>query len=364
MGKPAKSGLSVVSLVVLAVTTAFVSVHSLAAAALGPGETFSRPPTAGEPPTQPFLRIETGVHTAIINRVSVDASGRLAATVSDDKTIRLWSLPDGKPLGVMRVPIGPGDEGSLYSVSLSPDGHTLAASGLVGGLWDGRPSLFLFDVATQTIKARLPKLSSEIVHLAFSPDGRRLAAAFMGGSGLAVYDATNGRVLSEDHDYGHQTNNWAAFDSKGRLATAASDGFVRLYDANGVLSAKTRLPGTGRAYSVAFSPDDSQLAVGSIDRPAVDVFSAADLKHRFSASVGDVRSGALAAVAWLNDGREVSLAAGGSAARLPATGLCGFGPIKGPGGQSTSLSPKTQYTSWRRWGTAPRSLLPLIPRGD
>ena len=268
-----------------------------------------------EPPSEPFLRIETGMHTAIINRISVDATGRLAATASDDKTVRLWSLPEGRPVGTLRVPIGNGPEGSLYSVALSPDGATVAAGGFVGQQWDGRPSLYLFDVASRKIKARLPKLPSEILHLAFSPDGRRLAAAFGGGAGLIVYDMGTGKILGEDHNYSNQPSNWVAFAQDGRLATTGFDGNVRLYDASVKLIAKRTLPGANRPFSVAFSPDNATLAVGSFDTPKVDILSAADLKSRSSPDTSDLKGGNLAAVAWIEDGRQVLLAAGGTASR-------------------------------------------------
>lgn len=271
--------------------------------------------SGSEPPAEPFLRIETAMHTAIINRISVDASGRLAATASDDKTVRLWSLPEGKPLGTLRVPIGAGPEGSLYSVALSPDGATLATAGAVGRQWDGRPSLYLFDVASRKIKARLPRLPSEVLHLAFSPDGKRLAAAFGGGAGLIVYDMSSGRIAGEDHDYGNQPANWVAFAKDGRLATTAFDGAVRLYDASVTLIAKRALAGSGRPFSLAFSPDGGALAVGSFDQPRVDILSAADLKPRPAPDTGGLSGGNLAAVAWLEDGRQVSLAAGGTASR-------------------------------------------------
>ncbi|MCI5191294.1 MAG: hypothetical protein D3905_16225, partial [Candidatus Electrothrix sp. AS4_5] len=45
---------------------------------------------AGEPPTAPMLRLETGFHTATINRIATDAQGRWLATASHDKTLRLW----------------------------------------------------------------------------------------------------------------------------------------------------------------------------------------------------------------------------------------------------------------------------------
>jgi hypothetical protein len=61
------------------------------------------------PSAEPIPRIETGMHGAMINRIGVDATCRLMVTGSDDKTARLWALPeDGaaepKLLRVLRVP--------------------------------------------------------------------------------------------------------------------------------------------------------------------------------------------------------------------------------------------------------------------
>jgi hypothetical protein len=84
------------------------------------------------PDQRPLLRIETGMHTAQIHRIGVDAACRLLATSSDDKTVRLWSLPDGKLKRVVRLPIGLGDAGKVSATALSPDGRWLAAEG-----WDG-----------------------------------------------------------------------------------------------------------------------------------------------------------------------------------------------------------------------------------
>ena len=81
------------------------------------------------PDQRPFLRIETGVHTARINRIGVDAACRLLATASWDTTIRLWSLPDGTLKRVVRLPIGNGDAGKVFATALSPDGRWLAAGG-------------------------------------------------------------------------------------------------------------------------------------------------------------------------------------------------------------------------------------------
>ena len=45
---------------------------------------------------QPMLVVDPGMHTAPIRDVAVDAAGRLAVTGTDDKTVRMWSLADGK----------------------------------------------------------------------------------------------------------------------------------------------------------------------------------------------------------------------------------------------------------------------------
>ena len=77
------------------------------------------------PDQRPFLRIETGMHTAAIRRIGVDAACTLLATSSDDKTVRLWSLPDGQPKRVIRLPIGEGDSGKIASVAISGDRELL-----------------------------------------------------------------------------------------------------------------------------------------------------------------------------------------------------------------------------------------------
>jgi WD40 repeat protein len=83
--------------------------------------------SAGEPPADPILRIEAGMHTAMINGVDVDSTGRYAVTASDDKSARVWDIGSGRLLLVLRPPQGMGNEGYLDAQAMSPDG-TLASS--------------------------------------------------------------------------------------------------------------------------------------------------------------------------------------------------------------------------------------------
>src|ERR1700690_1883376 len=66
----------------------------------------------------PYLVLDTGVHEAAINAMARLADGGIV-TASDDKTARIWR-PDGlEAVGVLRPPIGPGDDGALYAVAAS-----------------------------------------------------------------------------------------------------------------------------------------------------------------------------------------------------------------------------------------------------
>ncbi len=269
----------------------------LGALLCGVAGTFAaRPALAGDASTGAFLRIETGGHTARVNRLAADAQGRLIATVSNDKSLRLWARDGGEPLGVLRVPMEAGDEGALYAVALSADGSLAVAAGNTGSSWGDGVTLYLFDVKAQRLKARLPGQPQVLNDLAFSPDGRFVAGAFGGTAGIRVWDSSSFKLVAEDTAYEARVSA-LAFAPDGRLATASFDGNVRLYDA--AFKPKTkRKPGKGVPYSVAFSPDGALLAVGYADRAQVDVLAAADLKTRHSAKTTGVTGGSFAAVAW------------------------------------------------------------------
>src|SRR5438309_10996631 len=101
-----------------------------------------------QPSAQPVLRLETGMHTAPIRAAAVDAGGRLLATASFDKTVRLWSLATGEQLRVLRPAIGSGAEGELFAVAVSPDGRFVVTGGWTGFEWEKANSLYVFETAT------------------------------------------------------------------------------------------------------------------------------------------------------------------------------------------------------------------------
>jgi WD40 repeat protein len=141
-------------------------------------------------------------------------------TGSFDKTMRIWSASDGELLRTIRMPVGPGRVGAIYAVAMSPDGNLVAA----GGWLDGPLvfSVYLFDWNTGKMTKRIGGLPNGVGELAFSSDGRYLAAV-LGAGGLRVFDRDkNWSEAFRDAAYGDQ--DWgAAFTEDGRLATSSYD---------------------------------------------------------------------------------------------------------------------------------------------
>lgn len=256
---------------------------------------------AGIVPAEPMLRIESGMHTSRINRIGVDRDNRVILTASHDKSLRLWDADDGRLIKTLRIAIGSGKEGNLYAGALSPYGRIAA----VGG-WTkqdtGKHAVYLIDVSTGEMLRRIGGHPNVITDLAFSPDGRHIAAALYGGNGIRVYRVADGKQVLKDTDYGSQSYG-LAFSPDGRLAATCYDGYLRLYDAQFKLIAKKKTPGGTKGFGIAFSPDGREIAMGFNGAKRINIFSADDLSFRHAPDVTGVTKGNLMAVAWSADGR-------------------------------------------------------------
>lgn len=259
--------------------------------------------------SDPILRVETGMHTAAIKRAAVDAVGQLLATASLDKTVRLWSLVTGDLIRILRPPIADGNEGKLYAVAISPNGEWVVTGGTTGYKWEKSDSIYVFDRASGSMVRRITGLPGAVENLAWSADGRFVAAAMLGKNGISVFRTDDWQETARDTDYADGSYG-IAFDRSGRLAVGSDDGYIRLYTSGFERIAKVKTLGGEHPRSVAFSPDDTRLAVGYADRNGIDILSANDLSKLSSVTTGGMGSGySFGAVAWAQDG---ALLAGGT----------------------------------------------------
>jgi WD40 repeat protein len=277
---------------------------------------------AAEPPSEPILRLETGMHTAAIKRIASDAQGRWVVSASEDKTLRLWDARTGDLRQTYRVPVGKGLEGRLDAVAMSPDGDWIAAGGWTqfnkGKLSAAKEgfSIYLFHRPSGRLTQRLDGHENIIIHLCFAPDNR-LAATLWGSSGVHLYapqsqgSNTRFQAIGADHDYGGDSYG-CAFAGDGRLVTSSWDGYIRLYDSYGHLVQQRNAPGGKRPYGVAFRPGQDEIALGYDDSTRVDILDGHSLKPIAQADTDGVDKGSLSSVAWSHDG-QLLFAGGGYA---------------------------------------------------
>ncbi len=250
---------------------------------------------------EPILRINAPTHVASIRKIATDGLGEYLATASYDKTVKVWDSLTGDLITTLRPPIGDGNEGKLFAVAISPDGHNVACGGFTGKQWDNNFSIYIFDIQTGEIIRRLSGLPHAVLDLRYSPDGKYLAVGFARGNGIRIYNASDYSILFEDFQYKGSVYS-LAFDSSNRLVSVSDAGYIRLYSSQPALLKKSRTPGGRVPFSVDITPDGSLIAVGYFDSRRVDVLSGTTLKLLYRPSTKGIRNGNLSSVAWVSSG--------------------------------------------------------------
>ncbi|MDH2390591.1 hypothetical protein QCN29_17690 [Streptomyces sp. HNM0663] len=224
----------------------------------------------------------------------------LAAGNVRQRLVRLWDVSDpsrpvalGKPVPVDR------SVNSILSLAFSPDGRVLAVGGHTSrnGVAGSGGFVDLWSLTSPSHPVLLGRLKSPAIQgldavtsiesLAFSPDGRTLAAGWHAGL-VSLWNVTRpddvnpaGAPLNLDCPdiFSHSI----AFSPTGQTLAAACDddaGTIRLWNTTDPAHpARGRSLKAGRpVHSLAFSPDSGTLAAGSSDSK-VHLWKVADPGH-------------------------------------------------------------------------------------
>ncbi|GAA2221894.1 NACHT and WD repeat domain-containing protein [Streptomyces indiaensis] len=278
-------------------------------------------------------------HTSWVSSAVFSPDGRTLASASDDGTVRLWDVSEPghpKPLGKPLT----GHDGTIYLIAFSPDGRTLASVG-------DDHTVRLWDVTAprraRALGAPLTGHTAAVRSVAFAPDGRTLAAGGDDGT-IRLWDSSapaHPEPLGTPLAAHTTTVHSVAFSPDGRtLAGGSADGTVRLWDMGGPgrpAPIGTPLTGhTGPVWSVAFSPDGTMLAAASADSTA-SLWKVSD--PRYPSQVGGPLAGSkgeMYALGFSPDGRTLATGAGDNKVRLwalPRSDMAGRTGVFRPDGR-------------------------------
>ncbi len=222
----------------------------------------------------------------------------------------------------------------VWSIAFSPDCSLLASGSGPWGFPGAGPTgeLIVRNVQTGEEVFALRGLTGAVQAVAFSPDGRRLAAAWGFTAEdrravLAVFDIPSGRKAWEKSEPGthilslsYSPDGQSIASGCGWFNDFASVGFARLRDAStGEPIGQPIAGGPGGVLCAAFSPDGREIALAS--REAADICDlsspARPLVHQLRGHVNFVY-----AIAFSPDGRRVATGGWDKTIRLwdPSTG--------------------------------------------
>lgn len=190
-------------------------------------------------------------HTDSVNALAIVPAGDLLASASRDKMIRLWSMPSGRFIRSFQA------QSMIDAMTVTPDGKTL-----ITGSWD-KP-IRLWSLPGGKLEKNLFPKQGYVHALALSPDGKLLAS---GGSDkkVTLWSLADGKIQHSLEGHTGKVGS-LCFSADGRqLASGSWDKTIRIWNvADG--SARETLAGHTAGVDALAASRSSWFASGSWDQ--------------------------------------------------------------------------------------------------
>ncbi len=194
-------------------------------------------------------------HDDVVRGVAWSPGGRRIATVSHDRTARVWDAEAGAELAVLR-----GHDDWVEDVAWSPNGRRVATA-------SGDRTARIWDTQTGAELAVLRGHDDVVRGVAWSPNGRRVATASHDRT-ARVWDAEAGAELAVLGGHDDWVRGVAWSPGSRRIATASPDRTARIWDAEAGAELVALCGHEHEVKNVAWSPGGQRIVTGSFDRTA------------------------------------------------------------------------------------------------
>ena len=209
-------------------------------------------------------------HENKIESVAYSPDGKLIATVSADRSVKLW-LPSGKLVGTLQE-----HSHWVNGVAFSPEREQLVtvSSDNTVKLWQLKCKKKQDNVCLQIDGTPLKTMTQHtwwVTDVSFSPDGKTFVTSSRDGT-VKIW-SSEGNLLQDisiKNDSGENNEVWGvSFSPDGQtIATANQDGTVTLLNLKGIVL-HTLKEHSDRVRDVNFSPDGKFIVSGSDDSTAI-----------------------------------------------------------------------------------------------
>jgi WD40 repeat protein len=244
--------------------------------------------------------------------------GMFAITGNYDAKTRLIQLSDGKLIREFA-----GHDGTVWHVAFSPDGKKIASAGNDG-------LVNVWDVETGKLLDQLKGHKRIVWSVKFSPDGQTIASASFDFT-FKLWNVADGKLLWDNHEHTETVVDLAFSHNGTMLATTSDDKTIKIWRLSDKSLLRT-MKAPEHVQAVAFSPDDKLLMTGGRDKPMIGELlqnflgdshynkgvsarlwevSTGDLLHTFTTHANDVMD-----VAYSHDGKWVATASSDKTAEI------------------------------------------------
>ncbi len=241
-------------------------------------------------------------HASYLNGVVYSPDGTQLASTSEDGATKLWDAETGKALLTLS-----GHTSGVENVAFSPDGNKLYTASRDGTVkvWDVSPlaGSDWLNLAGHTNRVR---------SVAYRPDGKQLATLGYDGT-VRVWDAVSGEelltiplteMIDSMNSGGNALAGGVSYSPDGKRLVFNDLNTTKIVDATSGTEIISLAHTDSAGNDVAFSPDGTQIAVGSADAD-IGIYNSSNGKLLIQFPTG---SGYNGRIAFSPDGKHIASA--------------------------------------------------------